>query len=110
MRSGTEMDTAIAELIFGNQAPVRPYSTEIEFAWQVATRMGISLIPIENDSWFALVGSRGGWKSPQEFVEFLQSGEFAKAGAAVGAEAPEVICLAALNAIQSRKTAASDLN
>lgn len=118
MRPGREMDCAIAQKIFGHRVhvkkrilheetpkgerPLRLYSKEIEWAWEVAAKMGISLIPIENGSWFALVGNKHGWKSPAEFIEYLQTGEFAKAGAAVGENAPHVICMAALTAAENR--------
>ncbi len=122
MRPGREMDCAIAQNVFGHRVyikrrvpheetpkgerPLRPYSKEMEWAWEVASKMGISLIPIENGAWFALVGNREGWKSPAAFIAYLQTGEFAKAGAAVGEDAPRVICTAALNAIESRKSSA----
>ncbi len=120
MRPGRETDCAIAQNVFGyrvyvkrrvlyeetanGERPLRPYSKEIEWAWEVASKMGISLIPIENGAWFALVGNREGWKSPAAFIEYLQTGEFAKAGAAVGDDAPRIICAAALTAIESRKS------
>jgi hypothetical protein len=119
MRPGREIDCSIAQGVFGHRVyvkkkilheetaqgerPLKYYTKEIEWAWKVAEKMGISLIPIENGEWFAFVGSKEGWKSPAEFIEYLQTGEFARSGAAVGADAPLMICTAALKALESRK-------
>lgn len=118
MRPGRELDCAIAQKIFGHRVfvkkhelfeetpkgdrPLRPYSKDITYAWEVVEKMSITLIPIENASWFALVGKPGRWESPATFLEYLQKGNFISAGAAVGEKAPQVICLAALKATETR--------
>ncbi len=119
MRPGREMDCSIAQEVFGREIfvkkrmlyemtekgerPLPNYTKEIEPAWEVAEKMGVSLIPIENGQWFAMVGGEFGWKSPAEFIEFLQKGDFLTSGAAVGPSAPLMICVAALKAIEGRK-------
>jgi hypothetical protein len=67
--------------------------------------MGISLVRVEVDAWFALVGPEAsrGWASPIDLADYLKAGNFAGAGAAVGENAPLVICEAALNAVAKRK-------
>jgi hypothetical protein len=104
MNAGRELDQLISHTVLGKpQSPmVRNYSTSIADAWEVATTMGITLIPIEDGSWFAMVGPSGGWRSPAEFMECLQRGEFARTGAAVSNSAPLSICLAAMNAVGNR--------
>lgn len=117
MNAAREVDLAIARDVMGHtisqqkrevyeatpqgSRPLRRYSTDIAAAWEVAQKMAVSLIPIEDGSWFALAGQRGGWKSPGDFLRYLSAGEFAKAGAAVDQSAPLAICLAALRAVQS---------
>lgn len=88
----------------GQSRPLRAYSQDISAAWEVVQKLGISLIPVEQ-GWFAMVGEGGGWKSPAEFLTFLQKGEFTKSGAAVGEHAPMTICLAAIKAVEHRKAA-----
>jgi Phage ABA sandwich domain len=83
----------------GQVRPLRPYSSDINAAWEVVRRMGITLIPIENDQWFGLVGKTKGWASPGEFLKYLQTADFVNAGAAVADTAPLTICLAALKAL-----------
>ncbi len=120
MRPGREIDCTIAEHVFGHRVfvkkralyeetpkgerPLRFYAKEMAPAWEVAEKMSISMIPIENGQWFALVGTEFGWKNPAEFIAYMQTGKFVDAGAAVGESAPMVICVAALKAIEARKT------
>lgn len=126
MRPGREIDARIAQEVFGyevtvvkkvlhERAPlgVRPllkYSKDVAAAWLVAEKMHIAVLPVEGNSWFAMAGKSEGWKSPAEFLEFLQEAKFMEAGAAVGANIAETICLAALNAIEKRKAAESALS
>lgn len=118
MRPGRELDTMIAKHIFNHdvvikrkiptevtpvgERPLREYSKEIGAAFEVAKKLNISLIPIENGSWFALAGKNEGFSSPATFIEYLSAGNFVDAGAAV-TESPSLsICLAAMKAIQSK--------
>jgi len=119
MRPGRELDAKIAQEVFGYEVfmkqkvvhertshgdrPLRKYSKEIEWAFEVAKKMNITIVPIENGEWFAIVGQEQGWNSPAQFVEYLLSGQFTNSGAAVGADAPLTICLAALKALESRR-------
>jgi hypothetical protein len=105
MNAGKELDQLVSHAVLGHKHTsliLRNYSTSIEDAWEVVSKMGITLIPIEEGSWFAMVGPSGGWKSQADFMLCLQKGEFAKAGAAVSDSAPLSICLAAVNAIGNR--------
>jgi hypothetical protein len=120
MRPGREMDTRIAREVFGHEVwatnktlhektpdgkrPLRNYTKEIEWAWEVAQQMRISIMPVNEDQWFAFVAGNTGWKSPQEFAEFLQAGNFKGCGAAVGESIPTVICEAALRALDKNIT------
>lgn len=119
MRPGREMDTRIAKEIFGHEVwatnktlhektalgkrPLRNYTKEIEWAWEVATQMKITLLPVEGNRWFAFSAPGLGWESPQAFVEFLQKGDFKGCGASVGEDAAFVICEAALRALDKRQ-------
>ena len=123
MRPGRELDVEVAKTVFGHQIfvkkrilhertplgdrPLRSYSKDMAAAWDVVEKMRIGILPIENGMWFAIVGSEAGWKSPADFIDFLQTGNFAKSGAAVAESASLSICLAAMNAHQSAKVAAS---
>lgn len=114
-----ELDTRVAREIFGYQVfeqegvlqesapegdrPLRPYSTDMQVAWLVAEKMRISIMPVEGGSWFAFVGPETGWPTPEAFLEYLRAGDFSECGAAVGDQAPEVICRAALVANQKQK-------
>ena len=98
-KKGTLKERTLA----GHIRPLRNYSTDIGSAWEVVTRMGMSLIPIEDGRWFALVGGAEGWKSPADFLTTLQNADFLNAGAAVEQTAPLTICLAALKAAEKRK-------
>ncbi len=122
MRPGREIDCAVAQKVFGHRVfvkkrvlfedtpkgdrPLRFYSKDIAHAWEVVEKLGISILPIENGDWFALVGSEDGWKTPAEFVEYLHKGNFVNAGAAVGKSAPQVICIAAIKSMDLRNSGA----
>lgn len=123
MRPGRELDCSIAQEVFGNRVfvkarvlyedapkgarPLPEYSKKIEWAWEVAEKMSISLLPVENGAWFAMVGPEMGWSSPAEFVKTIQSGNFVESGAAVGPNPATMICLAALKAVEVRKAKAA---
>jgi len=118
MRPGREIDTRIAKEVFGHEVwatnktlhektaegkrPLRNYTKEIEWAWEVADRLKITLLPVEGGRWFAFSAENEGWESPQAFVEFLQKGDYKGCGAAVGERPAFVICEAALRAIDKR--------
>ena len=119
MRPGREMDCSIAEEVFGRRVfvkarvlyeehengarPLPEYTKRIDFAWEVAEKMSVSLLPVENGAWFAMVGPELGWRSPADFIQNIQSGNFVDSGAAVGPSAPMMICVAALKAVETRK-------
>ena len=46
--------------------------------------MSMALIPIEYGTWFAFIRRQDRWKSPAEFIQYLQTGKFVDSGAAVG--------------------------
>ena len=118
MRPGRELDTLIAQHIFGHEVvikrrmptevtpagerPLREYTKEIGAAFEVAKKLNISLIPIEGGSWFALAGKTEGFGSPAQFIEYLSAGNFLEAGAAVTDSAPLSICMAAIKAVESK--------
>ena len=119
LKIGRELDILIARDILGHQVeknkkfgfveitpigtrPMKKYSKDIEAAWEVALHLGVTLLPIQDGTWFALVGPEVGWESPAQFYEYMQKAEFVKAGAAVAETAPLAICLAAYRANQSR--------
>jgi hypothetical protein len=125
MKQGRELDAWIAERVLGHTIvgqrkgtikertrqgqvrPLRAYSTDIGAAWEVVRKMGITLIPIENEQWFGLVGPARGWSSPGELLKYLQTADFVSAGAAVGETAPMTICLAALRAVEKQEGASA---
>lgn len=86
----------------GQSRPLRPYSQDISAAWEVVQKLGMTLIPTEQ-GWFVMVGKSEGWKSPADFLLFLQKADFAQAGAAVGEHAPMTICLAAMKTVENRQ-------
>lgn len=119
MRPGREIDTRIAREVFGNEVwatnkvvhekagdvkrPLRNYSKEMEWAWQVAEKLRITLVPVRTGEWFAFTaGIEGGWESPQAFAEFLSAGDFKGCGAALSESASLAICEAALRAVEKR--------
>jgi hypothetical protein len=120
MRPGREVDSRIAREVFGHEVwstnrmlhektplgtrPLRHFTKEIEWAWQVADKMRISLIATQDGQWFAFTANNQGWSSPEEFASFLQVGQFAGCGAAVGSSAPLAICEAAINALDKRRS------
>lgn len=126
MRPGREIDTRIAQEVFGHKVwaqgkilfenaalgdrPLRKYSKEIEWALEVAKQMKIALLPIEGGGWFAFVGPAGkdGWESPTAMLEFLSSGQFDDCGASVSEELPLAICEAALKAAEKRRALAAE--
>ena len=85
------------------ERPLRNYTKEIEFAWEVAEKMRVALIPIEGGNWFALAGKIEGWTGPEALLHYLQGGDFSDCGASVGASAPLVICQSALVAREKQK-------
>ena len=119
MRPGRELDTLIARNVFNHdviikrkiptevtpagERPLREYCKEMGAAFDVLKALNISLIPIEGNQWFALAGKRDGFTSPADFLKYLSAGDFQSAGAAVAESAPQAICLAALNALESAK-------
>jgi hypothetical protein len=90
----------------GQTRPLRPYGTDIGAAWEVATKIGVTVIPIDG-GWFALVGDRAAWASPAAFLAYMQEGKFAEAGAAVSEQASMAICLAAMRALEHRARSAA---
>jgi hypothetical protein len=116
MRPGREVDATVAQEVLGytvkvkkkelwevtpkGERPLRKYSKDIGAAWEVVEKLNMTLISIENGQWFALVGLGRAWKNPAEFLLYLQSGQFAQAGAAVGEDAPMTVCLAAIKALK----------
>lgn len=128
MRPGRELDTKIAQEVFGHKVwargkvlmenpatgerPLRNYSREIEWAWQVAEKMKITLIPIEGGQWFAFVGPENkiGWESPKAVLQLLETNAFEGCGAGLGENPALVICEAALSAIEKRKNTVAKIN
>lgn len=125
MQQGREIDSRVAAEIFGHEVftqdnelhektetgsyPLRAYSTEMKFAWLVAEKMRVSIIPIEGGQWFAFFSKHNGWDSPEAFLKFLKEGDFSNCGASVGDNAARVICEAALVAHQKQQTSLLDL-
>ncbi len=119
MRPGREIDARIAQEIFGHHVffqgeelfektlhevqPLRHYATDMQWAWLVAEKMRVSLMPVENGQWFAFIGPHEGWVSPEAFLEYLRGGDFSLSGAAVGGIAAQAICEASLIANQKRQ-------
>jgi hypothetical protein len=119
MIAGKQLDKQVATQVLGHsvvqqknralvegtprgQRPLASYSTEIGAAWEVAEHLGITLIPIEGGTWFAMAGKENGWTGPAEFIKFLQTAEFMNTGAAVAETAPLAICLAAIKVVEKR--------
>ena len=121
MRPGRELDTLIAQHIFNHQViikrkvptevtpagerPLRLYSKEIGAAFDVASSLNISLIPIEGGQWFALAGKAEGFGSPAQFIQYLSEGNFVDAGAAVSESPALSICLAAMKSVEAKMAA-----
>jgi hypothetical protein len=126
MRPGRELDTFIAKQVIGHnvkvkqkelweetpegERPLRKYSRDMSAAWEVMEKMNITLIPVEGQKWFAMVGKDERFKGPAEFLQYLQSGNFINSGAAVGENIPETICLAAIKAIEVRKASIEQIS
>lgn len=122
MKPGRELNTKIATEVFGYRVfkhkgtlsedhplgvrPLRNYSNEIQWAWEVAEKMKVCLVPVPTGDWFAFIGPEGkhGWESPKEALAFLEAGDFDGAGAAVHSNVALAICTAALNAVAKRKS------
>jgi hypothetical protein len=118
MKAARELDVLIAESVFHHptsirmnelyektpteERPLKRYSTDMSAAWEVAAKMKIALIPIEDHSWFALVGGDRAWASPAEFIQYLQREDFVDSGAAIGENPAFTICLAAVRALDHR--------
>jgi len=123
MRPGRETDTRIAREVFGHEVwasnktlhektplgkrPLRNYTKEMEWAWEVADRMRVTLVPLADGQWFAFVAEEKGWESPEAFATFLQKGDFSSCGAALGSEPAALICEAALRALEKRTSTAA---
>lgn len=91
-----EKNGAIRErLASGQTRPLRPYATDIAAAWEVVQKLGVALLPT-SEGWFALIGESHAWRSPAEFMAYLQKGDFVRAGAAVAPQASTAVCLAAV--------------
>jgi hypothetical protein len=121
MRAGRELDRVIAQRVMGHVVtqqkrevfeatekgtrPLANYTTDIQAAWEVAEKYAITLIPVQESSWFALVGRGERWASPADFLKFLGEGKFVNAGAAVGETAAMTICQAALKSIDNAEIA-----
>lgn len=120
LKVGRELDIIIAREVLGHSVeknkkfgfvettplgtrPMKKYSKEIEAAWEVALHLGVTLLPIQDGTWFALVGPNVGWESPAQFYKYMHDAEFMKAGAAVAETAPLAICLAAYRSHQRRQ-------
>ncbi|MBX2993632.1 MAG: hypothetical protein KF681_02390 [Bdellovibrionaceae bacterium] len=122
MRPGRELNTRIATEVFGYKVlrhkgeltedhplgyrPLRNYSNSIEWAWEVAMKMKVTLIPTIDNQWFAFIGDADnqGWESPQAALQFLEAGNFKGSGAAVNENPSLAICMAALRAVEKRAT------
>ena len=87
----------------GQTRPLRNYSTDINAAWEVATKLGVTLLPT-TEGWFALIGPATEWRSPAEFMVYLQKADFVKAGAAVAPQGSMAICLAAVRWLENLET------
>lgn len=121
MKPGRELNTKIATEVFGYRVfkhkgalsedhplgvrPLRNYSNDIQWAWEVAEKMKVCLVPVPTGEWFAFIGPemKNGWESPKEALSFLEAGQFEGAGAAVHSNVALAICTAALNAVSKRK-------
>ncbi len=119
MRPGREEDVAVARDVFNyvvkvskkilveeaplGERPLRKYTTDMLYAWEVAEKLGVTVIPIVDGLWFAFVGKEERWTSPSDFIQYLQKGEFMTAGAAVEKSAALAICRAALKSVEHRK-------
>ncbi|MGZ3688330.1 MAG: BC1872 family protein [Bdellovibrionota bacterium] len=121
MKAGRELDYLIAEKVMGypikrqkrevfeatpkGTRPVVKYSTDIEAAWEVAERFGVTLIPVQENAWFGLVRPEKDFSSPDELVDILKNKNFTGCGAAAADTAPLTICLAALRAFEAQQGA-----
>lgn len=90
----------------GQTRPLRTYTTDIGAAWEIATKLGVTLLPT-TEGWFALIGDKPQWRSPAEFMTYLQKADFVRAGAAVAPQASAAICLAAARWLENLETRAA---
>lgn len=58
--------------------PLRNYSNDLQWAWEVAEKMKVTLIPVEQNEWFAFIPTlkHSGWESPAAVLKFLEAGIF----------------------------------
>src|ERR1700744_3182206 len=114
MNQRQELDAKIARRVFGHEVSedkdgnldergsdgqlhrLSAYSSDIAAAWRVVDKVGVTLIPIEDKGWFALVTEQRDWPSPSDFIQYLQRSDYTHAGAAIAATPALAICLAAL--------------
>jgi hypothetical protein len=101
----TQQKREVFEATEKGTRPLASYTTDIVAAWEVAERHAITLIPVKENAWFALVGRGERWTSPADFLKFLGEGKFLNAGAAVGESAAMTICQAALKAVENAELA-----
>jgi hypothetical protein len=90
----------------GQTRPLRPYVSDINAAWEVVTKLGVTLLPT-TEGWFALIGDKPQWRSPAEFMTYLGKADFVHAGAAVAPQASHAVCLAAARWLENRETRAA---
>jgi hypothetical protein len=120
MRPGRELNIRIAREVFGHRVwkfkgeltenpasgnrPLRNYSNDIQWAFEVASKMKVTLIPVIDGNWFAFVGgiNHPGWESPQAVFQFLEAGNFNESGAAVDKNPALAICIAAIKAVEKQ--------
>ncbi len=121
MRPGRELNAKIATEVFGYKVwrhkgvltenppagdrPLRNYSNDLQWAWEVAEKIRVTLIPVIDNQWFAFIKCTGhdGWESPEAVVKFLEAGQFPSPGAAVDENPALAICMAALKTIEKVK-------
>jgi len=121
MRPGRELNTRIATEVLGfkvarhkgvltefrpnGDRPLRDYSNEMEYAFEVAKKMKVVLIPIVGEQWFAFIRSPefDGWESPQAVLQFLEAGKFSTSGAAADENPALAICIAALKCVEKAR-------
>jgi hypothetical protein len=121
LKVGRELDIIMAQEVLGHEVaknkkfgfvettplgtrPMKKYSKDIEAAWEIALHLGVTLLPIQDGTWFAMIGPERGWESPAQFYKYMQDAQFMRSGAAVAESGPLAICLAAYQAVQRRQT------
>ena len=94
--AGRELDRIVAQSVMGRTVsqqkrevfestekgtrPLANYTTDISAAWEVAEHMAITLVPIQENSWFALVGRGSRWASPAGVHQVSRSGRLLERG------------------------------